>query len=70
MDELRPYLCPFDTKAMKFGIHMLSLFLPLSNRPELADVTHNLWFEELMQIWENCSNNCFFWEDVRRYIDF
>ncbi|XP_065205973.1 proteasome activator complex subunit 4-like isoform X2 [Planococcus citri] len=63
LEELRPYLCPFDTKAMKFGIHMLSLFLPLSNRPELADVTHNLWFEELMQIWDVCSNNCFFWED-------
>lgn len=63
-------LCPFDNKAMKFGVQMLSWFLPLYNPPELVKKTYYLWLDELIQLWDTCCNNSFVWEDVRNILNF
>lgn len=64
LDELRPMLCPSDAKAMKFGVQMLSWFLPLTSSPELANSTYKLWLDEMLRLWDACSNNAVNWEDV------
>ena len=64
LDELRPFLCPSDGVAMKYGVQLLSWFLPLTGSQDLADKTHKLWLTEMLRLWEACGNNSFTWDDV------
>ncbi|XP_066249765.1 proteasome activator complex subunit 4B-like [Euwallacea similis] len=56
LDEFRPMLCPFDNSKIAFAIQHLELFLPNAVKPEEADISYKLWFEEFMNLWEVCHN--------------
>ena len=61
LDELRPFLCPFNSYKMYKATYYLNLFLPTTMSPEHYDHGFNLWFEEIMNIWQN-SPNSLLWE--------
>lgn len=56
LDELRPKLCPFDGKTMYSTVKILEWFLPVFVAPEYHSLSHQLWFEEFMTLWEVCHN--------------
>ncbi|XP_015766712.1 PREDICTED: proteasome activator complex subunit 4-like [Acropora digitifera] len=61
LDEWRPLMCPYDVtfgKAMFF----FSLFLPTTLPPEKHDKSIKLWFDELLGIWQSCTNSAR-WEE-------
>lgn len=45
-------------------VQYLELFLPNMVKPEEADVSYKLWFDEFMNLWEVC-HNASAWENVR-----
>lgn len=44
-------------------LQYLEIFLPVCVKPEEADISYNLWLEELMTLWNTCNNESA-WEDV------
>lgn len=63
LDEFRPKLCPFDSTKITNAIQYLELFLPNAVKPEEADISYKLWFEEFMSLWDVCHNSGA-WENV------
>lgn len=64
MDEFRPKLCPLNSVDMTSAMKCLELFLPCTVKPEEADISYKLWFEEFMNLWTVCHDACA-WENVR-----
>lgn len=56
LDEGRPLLCPFDTSMLEI-MERFNDFLPTKVRPEEFQYTHQLWFNELINIWLEARNN-------------
>jgi proteasome activator subunit 4 len=56
LKEWRPLLCPFDT-AMFDAMEYFSDFLPTLTYPEYYHLTHELWFNELINLWLESRNN-------------
>ncbi|XP_018576290.1 proteasome activator complex subunit 4 [Anoplophora glabripennis] len=67
LDEFRPRLCPFNVSDISNTIQYLELFLPYSMKPEEADISYKLWFEEFMTFWDVCHNACA-WENHMMWI--
>ena len=63
LDEFRPMLCPMSSPTILSAIQYLEIFLPVCVKPEEAPVSYELWFEELMTLWNAC-HNASAWEDV------
>ncbi|KAK9875517.1 hypothetical protein WA026_007908 [Henosepilachna vigintioctopunctata] len=57
LDELKPYLCPFDESNSSEYINILEFFLPVCVKAEEAPLTYELWFTELMELWNSCIND-------------
>ncbi|XP_011482882.1 proteasome activator complex subunit 4 isoform X2 [Oryzias latipes] len=55
LDEWRPLLCPFDV-TMQRAISYFELFLPTTLPPELHHKGFQLWFDELITLWESVQN--------------
>ncbi|XP_068688324.1 proteasome activator complex subunit 4-like isoform X1 [Montipora foliosa] len=62
LDEWRPLLCPYDITFGK-AMFYFSLFLPTTLPPERHDKGFKLWFDELLGIWQSCTNNARWEED-------
>ena len=65
LDEGRPLLCPFDTSMMEI-MERFNDFLPTKVRPEEFQYTHELWFDEMINIWIESKNNSLL-DEVRSY---
>ncbi|RWS03023.1 hypothetical protein B4U79_12589, partial [Dinothrombium tinctorium] len=57
LDELRPYLCVYNTIAITRGTVLLNLFLPTLMKPEDHDKGFKLWLEEFLTLWDTNQNN-------------
>lgn len=62
MEELKPRLCPFDGRVIYVTIKSFKLFLPTTLPPEHHSACYDLWFEDLMKMWEVC-HNAQIWEN-------
>ncbi|KYB26764.1 proteasome activator complex subunit 4 [Tribolium castaneum] len=62
LDEFRPRLCPMSSPTILSAIQYLEIFLPVCVKPEEAAISYDLWFEELMTLWNAC-HNASAWED-------
>lgn len=60
LDELIPLMCPFDLRTIEETMDLLTMFLPTSLPIELSHIGHELWFKNLMDLWDN-SNYEHFW---------
>lgn len=58
----KPLMCVHDNQAMVDVVENLDWFLPLSENPAEAHLGHELWFDELMALWDKC-NNAAPWEE-------
>ncbi|XP_060526500.1 proteasome activator complex subunit 4-like [Cylas formicarius] len=67
LDEFRPKLCPFNSAEISSAIQYMELFLPSAVKPEEADISYNLWFNEFMNLWEVC-HNAGTWENHMMWI--
>ncbi|KAF7990670.1 hypothetical protein HCN44_000475 [Aphidius gifuensis] len=61
LDELRPQICPLDTRSSPAIFDLLDLFLPVQLFPNDSHMGYGLWFDEFMKLWEIC-NNAPVWE--------
>uniref|UniRef100_A0A6P7GVF6 Proteasome activator complex subunit 4B-like n=1 Tax=Diabrotica virgifera virgifera TaxID=50390 RepID=A0A6P7GVF6_DIAVI len=57
LDEFRPKMCIFNHSEIANTIKFLEIFLPNSTKPEEADISYKLWFEELMNLWDTCQDD-------------
>ncbi|XP_072396223.1 proteasome activator complex subunit 4-like [Diabrotica undecimpunctata] len=57
LDEFRPKMCIFNHSEIANTIKFLEIFLPNSTKPEEADISYRLWFEELMNLWDTCQDD-------------
>ncbi|CAG9839520.1 unnamed protein product [Diabrotica balteata] len=57
LDEFRPKMCIFNHSEIANTIKFLEIFLPNSTKPEEADISYRLWFEELMNLWDSCQDD-------------
>ncbi|KAG6452438.1 hypothetical protein O3G_MSEX007632 [Manduca sexta] len=59
--ELLPQINPWSTDT--FPISQLVMFLPVALHPKHAAQGHQLWFDELMTLWDTCYNSqCGVWD--------
>ncbi|RWS05029.1 proteasome (prosome: macropain) activator subunit 4-like protein, partial [Dinothrombium tinctorium] len=56
LDELRPYLCVYDTSASRRSTELLNVFLPTLMKPEDHDKGFKLWLEEFLTLWDTNQN--------------
>ncbi|KAG5878460.1 hypothetical protein JTB14_022783 [Gonioctena quinquepunctata] len=57
LDEFRPKMCAFNSSDMSNTVKCLELFLPNCTKPEEADISYKLWFEEFMTLWDVCHDD-------------
>ncbi|XP_043255483.1 proteasome activator complex subunit 4A-like isoform X1 [Colletes gigas] len=56
LDELRPTFFPLNFITMSTSLETLKKFLPVQLPPKYHSMGHELWFDEIMSLWEVCHN--------------
>lgn len=59
-------MCPSNFTEIASAIQYLEMFLPVCVKPEEADISYKLWFEEFLTLWDVC-HNAAHWENVSNY---
>ncbi|CAH2094496.1 unnamed protein product [Euphydryas editha] len=54
LEELLPLVCPWSSNSQMMG--PLTTFLPVGLHPRFAKQGHELWFDQLMTLWDSCYN--------------
>nr|XP_026489617.1 proteasome activator complex subunit 4B-like [Vanessa tameamea] len=55
LEELLPLICPWSSNSQMMG--PLTNFLPIGLHPKYAKQGHELWFGQLMALWDSCYNS-------------
>ncbi|XP_050354061.1 proteasome activator complex subunit 4-like isoform X2 [Nymphalis io] len=55
LEELLPLICPWSSNSQMMG--SLTSFLPIGLHPKYANQGHELWFDQLMALWDSCYNS-------------